>query len=374
MRNWKRLTPGILIIALFTFSGANTLYAQQDEIIRVEGRNLTGVKILSESYKEIQYKRGVVDAKISTDKVRDLIYGDRPESYTNGINYLDKEEYENAIDSFKLAMEKKTVREWIQTYGRLQIARAYQGWAVTTPAKYKDAVAAYNDLLQHDPETRFYAEALYNLAKCHAGNGDVAASVQAFDRLAQEAYDKKLGLIWEVRAKFEKAVVQLDGGKLDEADRDFRSAGTFVAEQAKSAKDEVLIGELNRIASLARLYQGTVMIRKKKYADARRFFEEIINDDSSNINAKAGASNGLGEILFTEKNWKEAQFQFARAKVMFADIPEEGAKATYYLGLICLELGEEKEPNCKRKAKQYFTELVDMYPDTDWADKAKAKM
>ena len=34
MRKWKRLTPGILFIALFAICGGDTLYAQQDEIIR----------------------------------------------------------------------------------------------------------------------------------------------------------------------------------------------------------------------------------------------------------------------------------------------------------------------------------------------------
>ena len=107
-------------------------------------------------------------------------------------------------------------------------------------------MAAYEAFLTHDPESRFYPEALLNFAICQAVNRDLASALETFDRLAQEAYDKKFGVIWEARAKLEKALARLNGMDFDDAERDFRSAMTFAAEQAKSPEDPAVGRELAR--------------------------------------------------------------------------------------------------------------------------------
>jgi tetratricopeptide (TPR) repeat protein len=377
----KRTRPATwltFIGVLWLFASQAGLFAQnRDVILRADtGKKMTVDKVISESYIEVKYKRGAQERALTSDKVTSITYYDVPDAYTNGLDYLQKGEYENALNSFQLAMEKKSVRSWIKTYSLFQIAKTNQQWGLSNKDKFQDAIDAFNKLLEQDPQTRFYPEVLFRLASCHAANGDLANAQKAFDKLAQEAYDKKLGVIWEAKAKYEKALAQLNGGSHDEAERSFRSAMTFATEQAKDAKNEenpVLKAELGQIASLARLMQGTVMIKKNKIREARQFFEAIINDASSGRDAKAGAECGLGECLMAEKKYKEAQLQFARAKVLYYDIEEEGAKATYYLGELCLLLKNE-EPNHKMRARNYFMEVVDAYPGTSWAEKARAKI
>lgn len=358
------------------FVASEGLFAQsRDVIVRADtGKKLTVDQVVSETYKEVRYKSRAVEKTISADKVGEIIYHDVPQAYKNGLSFLEKGEYENAVNSLNLAMEKRGVGDWIQTYGLFNIAKAYQLWGLTSPSKFQKAVESYNKILEVNPETRFFPEVLFGLAESYALHGDLANAVKAYDRLAQEAYDKKLGALWEARAKYEKAVAQLNGEAFDDAERDLRSAMTFAAEQAKSARnDPVLEAALNRIASLSRLNQGSVLIKKNKVSDARRFFEDILQDSTSSRDALAGASCGLGECLWTEKKLKEAQEQFAKARVLYFDIPEEGARAAYYLGLICLEL-KDKEPNYKKRAKDYFQEVIDLYPKTSWAKQARAKI
>ena len=375
MVNWKRALPSAFAALLFSsvFCGGLRAQQQPDEIQRVSGGNLTGVRVISETYQEVKYKKGAYEGKIASSKVTEVVYGDAPESYRNGLDYLKSGDYENAVKSFKLAMEKRSVRPWIKTYGLLGTARAYQRWGGAEPAKYKDAAAAYEALLKQAPSTRFLAEVLFELGRCQAAAGDINAAVATFDRLAKEAYAKKLGVAWEAKARFQKAMVRLQGNQADEAERDFRSALTFATKQLKSVEDEAAKAELERIAALSRLNQGTVLIKRKKYAEARTFFQQILGDSSSTSSAKAGAENGLGEILLAEGKLKEAQVQFARAKVLYTDISEEAARATYFLGVLCLEL-KEREPNGQRRAKDYFQEVVTWYPDTEWAKKARAKI
>lgn len=371
----KRLTFVVICIGLFCVASGSPVFAQnQDVIFRLDtGKKMSVERVTAETYQEVRYKKGSKELRLTADKVGKVTYYDAPQSWENGLTFASKGEYENAINSFKLAMEQKGVRDWIKTYAQLEIAKVYQQWGLSSKEKFSEAVKAYQDLLTQNPETRFYAQVLYNLAKSYAGSGDLAGALKTFDELAQQAYDKKLGVIWEARAKFERAVAQLEGGAFDEAVRDLRSAGTFASEQLKSAKDSNLTQELTRIEGLAKLHQGSVMIKKKKFADATRFFNEIMRDDANSREVKAGAECGLGECLLAEKKLKEAQYQFARTKVLYGDLAEQGAKATYFLGVICLDL-KEKEPGYKKRAKEYFTEVVNLYPDSNWANMARAKL
>ena len=270
-------------------------------------------------------------------------------------------------------MEVDGVRPWIKTYGRFQIANTYLAWGAKNAVKYQDAIKFYEELLSQDPTTRFYAEVLLCLGLSHASSGDMSSAVSTFDRLAKDAYDKKLGVIWEARAKFEKAVALLDGDRLDESERAFSTAGTFCTEQATKTQVAAEVAKLNELAVLSKLARGQVYIKKNKFSQARDFFTEILNKKDSALAAKAGAQNGLGECFLAEKNLKEAQVQFATTRVLYGIEDVEVAKATYYLGVCCLEL-KDKEPSYKMRAQNYFQETIDLFPSTKWAKEARKKL
>jgi len=345
----------------------------EDVIYRKGGANPLKVdQVTFESYEEVRYKKSGTppELKLSADKVASVVYGDEPEAYKNGLNFFNNYDYENAVSSFKLAMETKNGRKWIKTYSLFWIAKSYQAWGNANPEKLKDAVKAYNDLLSADPKTRFYPEVLLNLAICYSKSGDHGSALQTLERLGKDAYEKKMGVVWEARAKHEKAQADLRAGLLDDAERDFRSSETFCEEQAGKTKNLAVAAELKRLSGLDRLSQGAVLIKKKKYQEAKNFFDGILNDSSSSLEALAGAQNGLGECSLAQKNLKDAQIEFAVAKVKYGVVKEEAAKATYYLGICCLEL-KDKEPMCKKKAQDYFQEVVDYYGETSWAKKAR---
>lgn len=372
----KRLTTVVVFFGIWCLIAVPSLFAQKKDVIyrKDTGKSMTVDRVVSETYTEVKYKKGGKESKLNADRVARIQYFDAPDAWKNGLSLLSKGQFENAINSFTLAMESSKVRPWIKTYGLYQIGKAYQQWSLSSPVKIKDAVKTFNKLLKDDPQTRFYMDVMYNLGKSYSISGDLPNCIKTLDKLAQDAYDKKLGVIWEARAKFEKAVAQMNGGAFNEADRDLRSARTFATEQLKSAgEDQELALELKKIKGLSQLYQGSVLIKKKKYSDATRFFKSIINDKTSDEVAKAGAAVGLGECLLAEKKLKEAQAQFAEAKVLYSYLEEEGARATYYLGLVCLEL-KEKEPGYKKRAKEYFSEVIKGYPNTEWAKMAQAKI
>jgi tetratricopeptide (TPR) repeat protein len=348
----------------------------EDEIWR-KGTSapLTVNQVTAETYEEVRYRKAGIasEQRLSADKVIRIVYGDAPDAFKQGEKFFENYDYENAISSFKLSMEAANARDWVKTYARLWIGRSYQAWGAASSEKYRDAVSTYEELLKEDPKTRFYAEVLFNQAECHSLSGDVSSAVATFDRLSKDAYDLKLGVVWEARAKHGKAEAKLAGGLLDEAERDFRSSMTFAEEQAAKAEDPSVAAELKRLAGLDRLAQGSVMIKRKKYNQAKDFFKQILNDTASEQEARAGAQNGLGECYLAEKLLKDAQMQFAVAKVQYGSVTEEAAKATYFLGVCCEELGD-KEPKAKKRAQDYFQEVVDLYGATVWAKEARKKL
>jgi TolA-binding protein len=352
-----------------------TFLMADDEIWRTGSTApLMADQVTSETYEEVRYRKSGVSSeqRLSADRVVRIVYGDAPDAYKQGERFFENYDYENAVSSFKLAMESNA-RDWVKTYARLWIGRSYQAWGAADPGKYKDAISAYEELLKENPKTRFYAEVLFNQAECYSRSGDVSNAVATYERLGKDAYDLKLGVVWEARSKHGKAQAKLSGGLLDEAERDFRSSETFAVEQAGKTEDAGVKAELERLASLDRLSQGSVMISRKKYSQAKDFFNEIIKNTASTPDAMAGAQNGLGECFLAEKQIKDAQMQFAIAKVQYGAVIEEAAKATYFLGVCCEELGD-KEPKSKKRAQDYFQEVVDLYGSTSWAKEARKKL
>jgi len=332
-------------------------------------------KVTQEDFEEVKYrKRGIAtEQRISADKVVKIVYGDAPHSFKQGLKFYDNLDYENAVNSFKLSGEASNVRDWIKTYSRYWLGLSYQAWGSKRTEKYSDAIKAYDSILRDDPKSRFYAEVLLNLADCYASQGDVSNAVATYDRLGKEAYDKKLGILWEARAKHYKAIARLNGNLLDEAERNFRSSESFCREQARKSEDPGVLAELEMLAGLDLLAQGSVLIQRKRYSQAKTFFDDILKNDSSPIEAKAGAQNGLAQCSLAEKRVKEAQLEFATTKVLYGSIVEEASKATYYLGVCCLEL-KDKEPKYKKKAQDYFEEVISLYPASTWAKEARKQL
>ena len=72
---------------------------------------------------------------------------------------------------------------------------------------------------------------------------------------------------------------------------------------------------------------------------------------------------------------KEAQMGFARVAVTGAGVPDQHAKALYYLGRCAAALGAAgKETNGQTKANQYFKDVEQRYPGTRWARLARESL
>jgi TolA-binding protein len=226
--------------------------------------------------------------------------------------------------------------------------------------------------MKDHPENRFLTEALKRWGECLAAAGDAAGAAAVYDRLAQDAKDKKLGLRWEASSKLWKADAYAANGD-SQAEEAYRQAGAFAKSNASAQSDAEIVALLESINSRAELSQGDALLRNKKYREARQFFEKIAQNSSASEEALAGAMCGIGEVLLAEDKPEDALEQFARVRVLHHLVRDHTARATFLMGRCMLVLGD-KEPGSKRKAREYFTEVADRFQDTQWAQKAQAEI
>ena len=81
-----------------------------------------------------------------------------------------------------------------------------------------------------------------------------------------------------------------------EASAAYQAAGNFANSNAQAQSDDELKSRLLAIHGRAQLSQGDALLKAKKWADARRFFEGVAQSSSSAPTVVAGALCGLGEV------------------------------------------------------------------------------
>lgn len=362
-----------LTFALVLAACAST--ARADEILQKGSSRAFKGSVISEDLAKVRYRiEGVPQPQeIDAASVADVIYDDAPEAYTRGRELLKKGEAENAANSFRLALKAKTRNDWIKVYGAYYLGVALQNQGARDVARMKEAAATFADLVKSAPECRFLPDALKRQADALAASGDAAAAAEAYDRLAQLALDRKLGILWEADARIRKADAYAANGMSKEAEAAYSQAGNFAEANAAQQKDESVRTALLAIVGKSQLSQGAALLRNKKMLEAKQFFERVAQGANATPEVVAAALNGVGEVLLADGKSRDALEQFARVRVRYYLVREESARATYFLGKACLALADA-EPNGKKKAADYFAEVVERYGDTPWADKARAEI
>ncbi len=361
-------------IATLTILLATATLVEDQIIKRGSGKPVNGT-VISESLQEVQYRpsgSSGVDS-IPASQVADVIYEGAPKSLKEGRRYLSEGDFLNAINSLKLAKGEKDADDWAKIHAAFFLGVAYLRSGAQDSNNYGQAASTFEALVKDHPECRFLPQAMKHWGEALSMAGDAAAAAQVFDKLAAEVTAKSLGTLWMARAKALKG----DAYELNDMDPEARAAygdaGSFARGAADDANSEDERQELLSIAAKARLYDGVSALKKGDYQKARGVFQPLVQDESASQAERAGAEAGLGQVLFAEGDFKNALEQFALVRIRHFLVREEAARATYFMGKCCAELGS-KEPNGKRKAREYFQEVTTHYGETSWASRAQTEI
>ncbi|MSR45925.1 MAG: hypothetical protein EXS13_02465 [Planctomycetes bacterium] len=369
----------LVTTALFALLLAPPLRA--DELLQNGAKAPIRCTIESESVDTVKFRRDGATAlqEIASAAVADITYDDAPKAFRNGRELLAAGDAENAANSFRLALRTKTRNDWIRVHGTYYLGCSLQALGARDATKLPEAAATFAGLLGESPNCRFMPDALRRHADVLAATNNVLGAAALYDRLAQVARDHKLGVVAEARARLLKADAFAAADMTREAEASYLAATRFAEASAGLTVDRSIRRDLQALAGRAKLAPGDALLRHRQFAAARAFFAHAAQDgaaaqgDGALPEVVAAAQNGVGEALLAEGRAREALAQFAQVRVAHYLVREQTARATYFLGKSILALNNA-EPNGKKKAADYFAEVVLRYSETPWADRARLEI
>jgi len=335
--------------------------AVADDILFNDGRPpKTNVSVINESLDVVEYKDPRIRQPQSFDSavVAEVKYSGRhvPDEYALAFENLEEHAaFELAAQMFESVSEQvRGDRDGLKANCLFNRAEALRRGGLLTKA-----VEAYDDFLQQYPKSRYSPMAQLSRARALKSGGDVARARKAFEDL------KKFGDRWEMEAELNLLI--LNGASVSDLQRIAGATETKYPAVSNQAKLEI----------------GRAMIRDGNVADARDYFQTIIdNRGASSREIAAGAYNGLGAALFAEAEnksrsgdaagseqlFKKALMNYLRADLTYDDVLEEQPEAMFGAGSSFLKV--EGQDN-QQRGKAILGRLVKQFPDTEWAERAR---
>jgi len=342
---------------------------------RGEVRPLAGTTVESETLDEVRYTRAGSDRTESqqTKVVVHIEYGKGTPGYEGGLAALAQGDLLNAVNLLKAAADAKDANPpWAAAHARLALAEALAQKGDTA-----DARAALAQFRSDYPEHRLTPRALLLSARYASAAGEASVAAADIQQVQSLVSSGKVTPDWGVRAHLEHGQNLLDAGDHADARTAFQAAQAAAQRGRDIVEDRPDLGPvLDSLVLEARSGVGSAMLASGDLAGARSFFDALMNDGASDPAIRAAALNGKAEADFLDRNrLKDAQLGFARVAVIGAGVPNEHAKALYYLGQCCEALGEAgQEANGRARAQQYYKDVEKRYPGTRWARLARESL
>jgi TolA-binding protein len=178
--------------------------------------------------------------------------------------------------------------------------------------------------------------------------GVVLAAIVVFFIFSSKASRNK-----KAAALFGKAILEFQTGNANQAITDLHT----VMEKYGGTKH----------ASQATFYLGTTYFYAKDYAKAQTIFQSYIEKYKEDSLLLASAQAGIAECYMAKGDFQSAGDNFLKAVL----IKPDGLVASQYL----FSAGQAYlKANQKEKAKEVFKKLIDQYPDSKEAFKAKEQL
>lgn len=335
-----------------TLAGLVAPTATPDTIVYVDGRKpTTGVKVLDETVKEIQYRQPRIrqPQSIDAEKVAEVQYSDA-DNYVLATENFAMGAYGQARPLFELALKDEADgRKGFEAKCAYMMAECDRRMG-----NLQDAVKAFTDIQKNYANSRYVPPAVLGRGLALlVGNNDAGAR-KAFEEL------KGFGGRWAQES-------ELQSQMLDEDKNPSAALETYKRLAASSDPG---------VANKARLRIGRVLIAQRKYGEAKTFFETVIAERSETTPREvvAGAFNGLGASIWrnpaaSAADYRTALYHHLRVIVSYGDIEDEQAEALYSAGaLFSVVPGDE---NASR-SQYYLRRCVSLYGDSGWGQKAAA--
>lgn len=250
---------------------------------------------------------------------------------------------------------------------------------------YREAKEAYADFIDRYPSSTFAANAHYWIGKSSAILGEQADAKENFKRVyeaypnsevglssvlelgkiyreeenyedAVELYDRASGIYNsssnQAELIYEKAVVQVKAGQIQEAYRTFNEVITY--------NDGTLFADKSKIEL------GLLELERGGYENAELVFSELGQRRTDDLGAQAQYYYGV--TLLEQEKTREAIAALVRVRSVFSGYDEWYTKSLMKLGDAYVKI------NDKRQAREMYRAVISRHPNDDIADEARRKM
>ena len=186
--------------------------AQADTII-TRGKTISGVKIQSETYKEVVYTLKGKKETIAAGEVLAVLYDRPPVNYRIGVERYSLGDYVNSAARLEFAADEGgSDQPWVKEYSLYYLGKAQLG-----AGKYAEAAKALEQMLKMKADSRLYPEATIALARAKSLGGDHGAADDLLRKLSGVLDQNKVGGAWVERVKLARAEAQIVGKRYDPA-------------------------------------------------------------------------------------------------------------------------------------------------------------
>ena len=363
----------VLTLVMLLIGWTPTLTAE-DLIIRKDGKTTRVLRVTKATFSEVSFilKEGLQEQSIDRENVRRIRFGDTPASYTAGVDFLRKGEFERAIKAFKEARTDPNVRSWwAGVWCQLNMADAYLKWAQQTKDTNRgtEAVNILKSAMEEFPDS-FYKpdfQSLYVEALIAAGDPKKAKDeAEKLENDVASWADKS----WYMNAKLLGAEAMLAAKLYTEAISKLDTLVTFARTN----------GFTDAVAHAQVLKADAILAQGNKDRALSAFRDLVTKVDSTSTNrAAAAAYIGLGRVLlehFDDPDQARENLLIARVLYFGSDKKdyETMAEAAYWLGRANEELARKGEAGAKIEAMRYYREIVEQYRTTSWINKATEQL
>ena len=340
-------------------------------LIHKDGRRERGVEILAMSLDKITYRRDGREVETPSYLVASVQWTEPPAEFGLAEAEIARGEFANAAELYREAAGK-TNKEPLKLEALFLAADALVQAASTDASKAGAAEAALQQLLQDHPTTFRVPDAKLNLGQVLRFAGKAIESEELLRQVEDEALRGNWAAVWGARAKYQRALAQLDQGKAPEARNSFRAAASAAnAASATGSRDP----DLTVIKMRALVGEGETFVHEKNYSQALIFFRGLAASapPSPNTTVAAAAKAGEGEALFLQAaasndipGLRRAQLALAEASLLDSDGGDTSAKSCYYMALTILALGSAGESETfKARATAYLHAPLRPVPGAD---------
>ncbi|MEY4673474.1 MAG: hypothetical protein RL148_1258 [Planctomycetota bacterium] len=350
----KAILPGLLFVL------AAPLFAQEDKVTLTSGEVLDGCKVQSFDIRELKYvpKNGGATS-VGTDRVAKVELAKFADTYRRGVSSKDGNLYMPVARD--LVGDKNVLMAQL---GFVAAANAYLDAGMEA-----EAFGALDELQKAIPEAGTVADVYRLKFETYAGRGPrggqnamaVAKKYQA--DATTGAWPQGL----QVEAEFLVALAGALEGSLQKPA--FQSKLREIVARAA--------GSFPLVANRANVQLANSLRETKDLEGARAIYTDLMGKESVDDNTLAGAYLGLGMLdlesgdASKKEVFKEALLKFLRVRVVTKDSwPSLQAEALYHAILAADKWGGEDSRLISGRCRYI---LMNEYPNSEWAERAKNK-